>query len=56
MLERILDFVMMDKSPLLKPGETRAQMGGSYNGPNFTSLMQIVTVMTSQQALLQQYP
>lgn len=56
MLERILDFVMMDKSPMQKPGEARVQMGGSYNGPNFSSLMRIVTVMTSQQALLQQYP
>lgn len=41
---------------MLKAGESRPQMGGSYNGPNFTALMKIVTVMTSQHELLSVYP
>ena len=52
MLERILDFMLGPKSPLARPGESRTNMSGGYVPANFSALMQVVTAMVSDTALL----
>lgn len=55
-LERILDFILGDSSPIKQPGEKRVQMGSSFVSPNFTSLIKLVTVMMTDQELLAKFP
>jgi hypothetical protein len=56
MLERILDFMLGPKSPLVKAGESRINMNGGYVPANFNALMKVVTAMVSDSALLKEFP
>ena len=56
MPERLLDFVLGAKSPMLKAGEPRVAMGGSYAQPNLSSIMKIITTMIGATNLLTKYP
>lgn len=56
MPERLLDFVLGAKSPMLKAGEPRVAMGGSYAQPNLSSIMKIITTMIGANNLLAKYP
>jgi len=47
MLERMLDFMLGPKSPLVKAGESRINMSGGYVPANFNALMIVVTAMVS---------
>lgn len=55
-LEQLLDFVLGEKSPLFKVGETRIVMGGSYAQANFSSLMKVISEMIGAKSLIEQYP
>ena len=55
MLERLLDFILQDKSPLFD-GNSRITMGSSYTSANFTSLLKVITVMSAQKNLIEKYP
>jgi hypothetical protein len=46
MMERLLDFVLQEKSPL-SINVSRVKMGGSYQSPNFSSLMKVIIEMFS---------
>lgn len=48
MVEIIGDFLLGDKSPFLKEGETRPTMGGSYTQANFTQIMKLFNIMMGQ--------
>mmetsp|Transcript_7871 Transcript_7871/g.15214 ORF Transcript_7871/g.15214 Transcript_7871/m.15214 type:complete len:2832 (+) Transcript_7871:1305-9800(+) len=44
-IARLLDFYLADKSPLAKPGEKRKSLGSKNWLPQFTPLIEAVTVM-----------
>lgn len=55
-IEQIGDFILGEKSPLCKPGQKRQQMGGTYNKPNFTKIMKLMTVLMSNSDMQEKYP
>lgn len=55
-LERLLDFILQDASPLKQPGEKRTTMGSSFVAANFTPIVKLITIMMSERALLEVYP
>ena len=56
MLELIGDWVLGDSSPLKQAGETRVQMGASYQKPNFGYAMKLITVMMADKSMAEKYP
>ena len=44
-VQRACDFMLNKKSPLMQPGETRPDMGGSYSTPNFAPILKVITKM-----------
>ena len=55
-LERLMDFILQDASPLRQPGEKRIAMGSSFVSVNFTSLIKLITIMMSEHELIAKYP
>lgn len=55
-IEKACDFLLGKKSPLSTPGEKRIEMGGSFNSPNFSPVIKLVTKMITHTELLQKYP
>lgn len=55
-LERLLDFILQDASPLRQPGERRVTMGSSFVSVNFTSLVKLITIMMADHELIGTYP
>jgi hypothetical protein len=55
-VERSCDFMLGKKSPLCGPGEKRFEMGSSYNGPNFTPLIRLLTKVFVDESFLIKYP
>lgn len=55
-VQRVCDFMLGKKSPLCAPGEKRFDMGGSFNQPNFTPLIKLLTKILTSQWLLEKYP
>lgn len=55
-LERLLDFVLGDSSPIKQPGEKRIQMGSSFISANFSSIIKLITAMMTDKELLLKYP
>ena len=55
-IEKACDFLLGKKSPLSTPGEKRIEMGGSFNTPNFSPIIKLVTKMITQTELLEIYP
>lgn len=56
MLEKIMDFMLGPKSPMLQAGETRISMTSTYMPVNFSPLLKIVTAMVGSVELCQKYP
>lgn len=56
MLEKIMDFMLGPKSPMLQAGETRISMTSTYMTVNFSPLLKIVTAMVGSVELCQKYP
>lgn len=56
MLEKIMDFMLGNKSPLLQANETRISMTSGYMAVNFSPLLKIVTAMTGNVELCEKYP
>jgi len=55
-IEKACDFLLGKKSPMSTPGEKRFEMGGSFNSPNFTPVIKLVTKMITHEELLEKYP
>lgn len=55
-VERACDFMLGKKSPLCLPGEKRFEMGGSYNQPNFSPIIKLLTKILTNPALLEAHP
>ncbi len=47
-LERLLDFILQDASPLKQPNEKRPTMGSSFITANFTPIVKLITVMMTE--------
>lgn len=56
MLEKIVDFMLGNKSPLLQAGETRITMGSTYSPADFSALMKVVSNMVSSKELCEKFP
>jgi len=55
-LERLLDFILQDQSPLRQVGEKRVSMGSSFVSVSFTPIVKLITIMMSDKGLLEKYP
>ena len=55
-IERFLDFILGDASPIKHPGDKRVQMGSSFVAANFSPLIKLVTAMMTEKELLAKYP
>lgn len=44
------------KSPLCTADERRAELGGAYTHPDFSSIIKLVTQMITDEPLLEKYP
>lgn len=44
-MEKFLDFILGDASPIKQPGEKRVQMGSSFVAANFSPLIKLITAM-----------
>lgn len=55
-LERLLDFILQDSSPLRQVGEKRVTMGSSFVSVNFTPIVKLATIMMTEKDLLEVYP
>lgn len=56
MLEKIMDFMLGSKSPMMQAGESRISMTSSYMPVNFSPLLKIVTSMVSSLKLQEKFP
>lgn len=48
MIQKIGDFMMAEKSPFKKEGETRVEMGTNYTPVKFDEIMKLFNFMMSQ--------
>ena len=55
-IEKACDFLLGKKSPLIKPGEKRIDMGGTYQTPNFSAIIKLVTRMIMDEEMLEKFP
>lgn len=54
--EKVCDFLLGRKSPLCEPSHKRIEMGGSFNQPNFSPLVKLVSSLVTQDDLMAKYP
>jgi len=55
-VEKACDFMLGKKSPLCQTGERRADVGGAYAHPDFSSVVKLMASMITDEDLLARYP
>lgn len=56
MLRYLGDFILQENSPYHEPGQIRISMGGTYQSPNFGSILKTIIYMISDTELMAKYP